>query len=102
MRVRASERWFTEHAQCRADLPERASMSGGGGRGEGGGVRREGVSQPMNNHYTTESSREEGGMRSDEGQNKRCKSDEGGEMEGNKEGLEPEEGKGKDGGKKQG
>lgn len=62
MRVLARERWFTEHAQCRADLPERDSVSGGGGeRG-----RREGVSQPVNNYYTTESS-PEGEDREDEG-----------------------------------
>lgn len=51
MRVRARERWFTEPAQCRADLPER-QCEWRGGEGEEG----KGVSQPMNNHYTTESS----------------------------------------------
>lgn len=40
----------------------RDRMSGGEReeRGEGGEVRGEEVSQPMNNHYTTESSREAG------------------------------------------
>lgn len=31
MRVLVRERWFTELAQCRADLPERDSVSGGEG-----------------------------------------------------------------------
>lgn len=47
MRVLARERWFTEHAQCRADLPERDGVSEGEVRGT---ERRESASgQPLHN-----------------------------------------------------
>lgn len=54
MRVRARERWFTEHAQCRADLPGRNRMSGGGegerwGRGSKKGGSKSANEQPLHN-----------------------------------------------------
>lgn len=48
MRVLARERLFTEHAQCRADLPERNSMSGGEVRGKKGGSKSANA-QPLYN-----------------------------------------------------
>ncbi len=48
MRVLVRERWFTEHAQCRADLPERDSVSGGEVRGKKGGSKSANE-QPLHN-----------------------------------------------------
>ena len=50
MRVLVSERWFTEDAQCRADLPERdSSVSGGEVRGKKKGGSKSANEQPLHN-----------------------------------------------------
>lgn len=48
MRVLVRERWFTELAQCRADLPERDSVSGGEVKGKRGGSKSANE-QPLHN-----------------------------------------------------
>lgn len=49
MSVLVRERWFTEDAQCRADLPERdSSVSGGEVRGKKGGSKSANE-QPLHN-----------------------------------------------------
>lgn len=62
MRVLVRERWFTEQAQCRADLPERDRVSGGKVKGGKKGGSKSANEQPLHNRAEPKMVKRGGGM----------------------------------------